>query len=153
MTDQGEVHYILGMSIKRDRQNRTTYISQQKYVEGILKHFGMEDCKTISTPMENIVKFHKLFDEDEPFDTQIYQQATGCLTYLSTATCSDISVTKSVLSRYMPCPSKAHWTGVKRIIHYLTGTINFGLKFSCVGDENPQVIGYSDADWKGDLNP
>ena len=52
----------------------------------------------------------------------------------------------------MSCPSKAHWTGVKRIICYLKGTTDFGLKFSCVSDENPQVIGYSDADWMGDLN-
>ena len=152
MTDQGEVHYILGMSIKRDRQKCTMYISQQNYVEGILKHFGMEDCKPISTPMENCAKFHKLCDEDEPFDTQIYQQAIGCLTYLSIATHPDISVSVSALLRYMSCPSKAHWTGVKRIICNLKGTIDFSLKFSCVSDENPQVIGYSDADCAGDLD-
>ena len=99
MTDQGEVHYILGMSIKRDRQNRTMYISQQNYVEGILKRFGMEDCKPISTPMENFAKFHKLSDEDKPFDTQIYQQAIGCLTYLSTAPRPDISVAVNALLR------------------------------------------------------
>ena len=151
-TDQGEDHYILEMSIKRDRQNRTMYISQQNYAKGILKRFGMEECKPISTPMENNAKFHKLSDEDEPFDTQIYQQAIGCLTYLSTATRPDISVAVSNLSRYMSCPSKAHWTGVKRIICYLKGTIDFGLEFSCVSDENPQVIGYSDADWAGDLD-
>ena len=102
--------------------------------------------------MENNAKFDKLSDEDEPFDTQIYQQAIGCLTYLSTATRPDISVAVSALSRYMSCPSKAHWTRVKRIIRYLKGTIDFGLKFSCVSDENPQVIGYSDADWAGDLD-
>ena len=136
MTDQGEVHYILGMSIKRDRQNRAMYISQQNYVEGILKRFGMEDCKPISTPMENCAKFHKLSDEDDPFDTQIYQQAIGCLTYLSTATRPDISVAVSALLRYMSCPSEA----------------DFSSKFSCVSDENPQIIGYSDADWAGDLD-
>ena len=152
MTDQEEVHYILGMSIKRDRKNRTMYISQQNYVEGILKRFGMEDRKPISMPMENSAKFHNLSDKDEPFDTQNYQQAIGYLTYLSTATPPDISVAVSTLSRYMSCPSKAHWTGVKQIICYLKRAIDFGLKFSCVNDENPQVIGYSDADWAGDLN-
>ena len=34
----------------------------------------------------------------------------------------------------------------------MKGTIDFSLKFSCVSDENPQVIGYSDADWAGDLD-
>ena len=66
--------------------------------------------------------------------------------------CPDISVAVSNLSRYMSCPSKAHRTGVKQIICYLKGTIDFSLKFSCVSDENPQVIGYSDADWAGDLD-
>ena len=76
------------------------YISQQNYVKGILKRFGMEDCKPISAPIENSVKFHKLSDEDEePFDIQIYQQAIGCLTYLSTTTRPDISVAVSALSR------------------------------------------------------
>ena len=37
-------------------------------------------------------------------------------------------------------------------MRYLKGTIDFGLKFSCVSDENPQIIGYSDADWAGDLD-
>ena len=55
----------------KDRQNRTMYISQQNYVEGILKCSGMEDCKLISTPKENSEKFRKLSDEDESFDTQI----------------------------------------------------------------------------------
>ena len=52
----------------------------------------------------------------------------------------------------MSCLSKAHWTGVKRIIRYLKGTIDFVLNFLCANDENPQAIGHSDADWTGDLD-
>ena len=34
----------------------------------------------------------------------------------------------------------------------MKGTVDFGLKFSCTDNENPQVVGYSDADWAGDLD-
>ena len=47
MTDQGEIYFILGMSIKRNRTARTLSISQEKYLETLLIQFGMEGCKPI----------------------------------------------------------------------------------------------------------
>ena len=37
--------------------------------------------------------------------------------------------------------------GIKRILRYLQGTIDYGLKF--IGDNNSLVC-YSDSDWAGD---
>ena len=51
----------------------------------------------------------------------------------------------------MSRPSKDHWIGVKRVLRYLKGTLNYGLKFSA-HDEDPELIGYSDADWAGDVD-
>ena len=34
-------HFILGMEIKRDRENKMLYLNQQKYIEVILKRFNM----------------------------------------------------------------------------------------------------------------
>ena len=56
-----------------------------------------------------------------------------------------------VLSQYMSRPSKDHWIGVKRVLRYLKGTLNYGLKFSA-HDEDPELTGYSDADWAGDID-
>ena len=44
MIDQGEIHYLLGLSIKRDRESRTLTISQPNYTEKVLRKFGMENC-------------------------------------------------------------------------------------------------------------
>ena len=99
MIDQGEIHHLLGMSIKRDRENRTLMISQPNYVENVLSKFGMENCKSVSTPLEPGRKFQKLSPSDEPFDVQTYQQAIGCLTYVSTATRPDIAAAVGVLSQ------------------------------------------------------
>ena len=111
----------------------------------------MENCKPISTPLKVGKKFQKMSDDDEPFNVQVYQQAVGCLTCLSTATRPDIAVAVNSLSKYMSSPSKDHWVGVKRFLRYLKGTLNFGLRFSFNG-KNPEMFGFSDADWAGDVD-
>ena len=64
MVDQGEIHYLLGMSIKRDRECRTLTISKSNYVEKVLRKFGMENCKPVSTghlsQEENFSSYHKM---------------------------------------------------------------------------------------------
>ena len=151
IVDYGEVNYILGMSIKRDRENRTLLIGQPRYTKEILRKFGMENCKPVSTPIESEKRFQSSQDYDELFDVNIYQQAVGCLTYLSTATRPDIAVAVNKLSRFMSKPNQEHWNGVKRIFRYLKGTLDFGLKFF-VDEGNLQLIGFSDTDWAGDID-
>ena len=150
MVDKGEAHHVLGMSIKRERKAKTLFISQPKYIENVLQHFGMKDCKPVSTPSEPGKQFQKASDDEESFDTKMYQQVMGCLTYASTATRPDIAVAVGTLSRYMSNPSKAHWMAVKQILRYLKGTMSYGLKFS--DSENDKVVGFADADWAGDAD-
>ena len=45
-----------------------------------------------------------------------------------------------------------HWTAVKRILRYLKGTPTYGLMYMTSGDTSGTLIGYSDADWAGDVN-
>lgn len=68
--DLGEVNYVLGMLVKRDRKSRTLTISQPKYLEGILKRFNMEHCKPVSTPMEQGRQFHELPENESAVDVQ-----------------------------------------------------------------------------------
>ena len=63
MTDQGETHFILGMTIKCDRENRTLFINQKKYLESMLEKCGMADCKPVATPLETT--YHKRTEEEE----------------------------------------------------------------------------------------
>ena len=45
----GELKFFLGLQISQ--QNNGIFISQSKYIKEMLKKFGMEDCKPVSTPM------------------------------------------------------------------------------------------------------
>ena len=44
MKDLGEAKYILGMRIKRDRQQYTLHLSQEKYIEKVLDRFKVADA-------------------------------------------------------------------------------------------------------------
>jgi hypothetical protein len=49
MSIVGELSYFLGLQIKQMKND--TLVSQGKYIKDILKNFGMEDAKSLSTPM------------------------------------------------------------------------------------------------------
>jgi len=48
----------------------------------------------------------------------------------------------------MQKPCEGHWSASKRVINYLKGTQDFGLKYTQVGDFS--FIGYSNSDFDGD---
>ena len=143
--DLGELHHVLGMSVKRNRRLRTFSIGQTKYLEGVLKRFDMEYCKPVSTPLEQGKKFEPLRENESPVDTQAYQMAIGCLTYATTISCPDLAAAVGVLSKFMSKPGKEHWQGIKRVLRYIQGTLKYGLMFSTDGT-SPTLTGYSDAD-------
>ena len=70
---------------------------------------------------------------------------------MSTATRPDVAAAVGVLSQYMSRPSKEHCIGVKHVLRYLKGTLMYGLKFYAHVEE-PELFGYSDADWAGDVD-
>ena len=89
--DMGEVRHVLRMVIKRDRKRGKMTISQSKYLERVLKRFGMEQCKPVSTPLEPGKHFQELPDDENPINVNKYQKLMGCLTYVTTATQPDLA--------------------------------------------------------------
>lgn len=53
----------------------------------------------MSTPLESGKKFRKQTEEEERCDKSIYQQATGCLTYVSTTRRPDHAAAVVTLSQ------------------------------------------------------
>ena len=96
------------MEIKRDRENRTLFINQKKYLENMLEIFGKTAIASRLFPLL------KRPTEQKEFDKNLYQQAIGCLTCILTATRPDISTAVILL---MCCLSNEHWNGVKRLLH------------------------------------
>ena len=152
MEDLGEINYCLGMAIERDRNAKVLMIHQKSYLKNVLKRFGMENCKPISTPMDPNVKFEKLADDERPANIQEYQAMIGSLTYASIATRPDLSSAVGVLSQFMNKPGLQHVKGVKRVLRYIKGTLNYGIRFDKSSDADFKLYSFSDADWAGDVN-
>ena len=51
MKDMGEVDYILGVKILKDRSKKLLGLSQQTYIKKVLECFQMHNCKPIDTPV------------------------------------------------------------------------------------------------------
>jgi len=51
MKDLGATKKILGIEIHKDQNIDKLYLSQMKYLKKVLKCFGMQDCKLVSTPL------------------------------------------------------------------------------------------------------
>lgn len=64
----GEFSFFLGLQIAQT--NDGIFISQDKYIKEVLKKFGMEDCKSVITPMEIGCHLRKEGDSPQANETQ-----------------------------------------------------------------------------------
>ena len=128
MTDEGELRWILGMRVTRDRKNRTLKLDQERYVQDLIDGFKMTDCKLATTPAipgEVLPKIHqgeKHPGLNGPVDKTLYRTMVGKLVYAMVGTRPDIAFAVSQVARHFENPTVAHFTVVKRIIRYLNGT-------------------------------
>lgn len=79
-------------------------------------------------------------------DPSDYQQLIGKLIYL-TLTRPDISFPIHVLSKFMHNPTTAHLQAAKRILRYLSGTLNQGILLA--SSSTATLTAYCDSDWAG----
>ena len=147
MKDLGKATYFLGVNLIND--NDKILIHQTDFTLKLLEKFGLNDCKSVTTPIDVSNKLVASTESDSLVDIQKYQSAVGALLYLSTRTRPDISFAVGNVAKFSSKPCENHWTAVKRIFRYLKGTQNLGISY-CKSVTNP-CLGYSDADWAGDL--
>ena len=70
--DIGRLHYFLGMKILQDEQTGNVWIGQPAYVESVLKKFGMDNSKPVSTPIDPSTKLTKATDDEQSVDQHLY---------------------------------------------------------------------------------
>ncbi|TYJ99556.1 Retrovirus-related Pol polyprotein from transposon TNT 1-94 [Cucumis melo var. makuwa] len=124
------------------------FTCQKKYAKEILKKFKMDECKAVSTPMNQKEKLCKE-DGADKVDEGYFMSLIGCLMYLTT-TRPDILNAVSILSRFMHCASELHLKATKRVIRYVKDTSDFGVNFT--RGKEFKLIGFSDSDWGGSID-
>ncbi|GJR22906.1 putative ribonuclease H-like domain-containing protein [Tanacetum coccineum] len=117
MSSMGELTFFLGLQVKQKKDG--IFISQDKYVDEILKKFGFTEVKTASTPIETQKPL--INDEDgEEVDVHMYMSMIGSLMYL-TSSRPDSIFAVCACARYQVNLKVSHLHAVKRIFSDYAG--------------------------------
>ena len=150
--DMGKASYVIAIKIHREISQGILGLSQETYINKVLKRFQMKNCSPSPAPMvkgdrssldqcpRNNLKWEKM--RDTP-----YASAIGSLMYAHVCTRPNIAYVVGVLGRYQSNPRVDHWKVSKKVICYLQVTKHFMLTYKQTG--YLEVTGYSDADFAG----
>jgi hypothetical protein len=153
MKDLGKTKFCLGLQLEHTHEG--ILLHQSAYTKKVLEKFHHENAHPERTPMMG----RSLDVEKDPFRPKgkgeeilgsgyPYLSTIGALMYLANGTRPDIAFAVNLLARFSSAPTKRHWTGIKRILRYLRGTIDLGLYFQKKQDLS--IIGYTDAGYLSD---
>lgn len=153
MKDLGEAKRILGIDIFRDRKRRILWLSQQHYVDKLLKKYQMSESRIVSTPLGQQFQLSAnqcpKSNEDQEIMKQIpYASIIGSVMYIMICTRPDLAHAVSLTSRYMSNPGRVHWQALKWMLRYLKGTSDYGIMYKGFEDQTcDSLVGYCDSDY------
>ena len=153
MKDLGEVTYILGIRIYRDRSRILISLSQSTYIDKVLHHFGMQDSKMGFIPMSHGISISgdncpKTLDEKDCMSKIPYASTIRSIMYAMICTRPDVSYALSMTSRFQSNPGEGYWTSIKNILKYLKRTKDSFLVYG--GEDGLVVKGYTDSSFQTD---
>ncbi|GJS55874.1 retrotransposon protein, putative, ty1-copia subclass [Tanacetum coccineum] len=105
MKDLGEATYILGIKIYRDRSRRLIGLSQNAYIDKILKRFKMDTSKRGTIPIQPNVDLSKSQGPSTPAEVKRmkgipYASVVGSIMYAVRCTRPDIAFSQNLTSIY-----------------------------------------------------
>jgi hypothetical protein len=89
-------------------------------------------------------------NEEEKKDATLYRKLIGNLRYL-VHTQLDLIFAVGYFSRFMQRPTAEHIAALKRVLRYITCTIDYGC-FYRRGSSGVKLVSYSASDYAGDVN-
>jgi Reverse transcriptase (RNA-dependent DNA polymerase) len=127
VVDLGELHWMLSIEIKRDREAGTIHLSQRMYIDAILHRYNFANLKPLSTPMDVQVRLSSKQAPTSATECAImcdvpYREAVGALNWAALSTRPDIAFAVTTVACFASNPGPVHWEAVKRIFRYLAGT-------------------------------
>lgn len=144
----GKPDYFLGLEVKY-LPNGSVLLNQTKYIQDLLHRASMLDCHGISTPMASTTRLSKT-GSTPVGQPHRYRSLVGALQYI-TLTRPEIAYSVNKVCQFLSAPLDTHWSAVKRILRYLSGTISHGLLLQPASTSFPLSLrAYSDSDWGSD---
>ena len=130
--DLGKVKFPLRIEVFRNRKTSLIELSQQAYVDQLLKQFNMQGANPATTPLSSGVCLTQdncpITEEEEKDMANVpYASLVRALMYAAIGTQPDIAFAVGALSRFLSNPGRHHWNEVKHILSYLKGTSDYAI--------------------------
>ena len=151
MKDLGEVTYILGIKIYRDRSKRMISLSQCTYIDKVLNRFSMQNSKRGFLPICHGISLSKTQCPTmrDRMSKIPYASAISSIMYAMLCTRPDVSYALSMTSRYQSDPGESHWITIKNILKYFRRSKDTFLIYG--GQEDELVVnGDTDSSFQSD---
>jgi hypothetical protein len=158
----GEVSWFLGSKYEWERLpdgRLTVSITQTAKSEDILETHGMTNCNPIASPYRTGFPIDRIPHDGVPIESKTalvkkFQSLVGGILWLQRHTRPDLSTAVSLLSSHSHNPSAGHYEAGKRVLAYIKGTLDRGIRFTQGGQpidatfSFPMEDGaYTDANW------
>jgi hypothetical protein len=147
MSDLGLLSFYLGIEVRLYAEGIT--LRQAHYAKKILEMADMVDCKAAATPMEERLRLSHDSTSEE-VDATLYRRIIGSLRYLI-HTWPDLTYAVGYVSRFLERPTEEHLQTVKKILRYIAGTLQYGLRYRR-RTGTTRLVGYCDSDLTGDID-
>ncbi|KAI9164725.1 hypothetical protein LWI28_000893 [Acer negundo] len=138
LKDLGELHCFLGIEVQHFSSSMT--LSQSQYTKDFLNRAKLLESSHFNTPMA--LKPQLTPQDFKQIKAKEYRSLVGALQYL-TYTHPDIVQAVNKVCRKLQNPTEGDMRAVKRILHYLKGTMHYGIKF--IAQSPPKLYGFCDA--------
>jgi hypothetical protein len=144
--ERGPAKWVLGVKIDYDKIKGVLKMSQQAYIEKVLKRFGMDaggrrtHTPALKLPIDRS-GLNEMPDNDFP-----YLEAVGALLYAAYSTRPDVLHAVNTAAQHATAPTSVDVNAVKRILKYLRSTADLCQVYSrsrTIADFQLQV--YADA--------
>ena len=141
--DLGECTWYDGCGIERNVELGTIKLSQEAYVESLMKRFDVQSTSDIPASPGAPKK------ADETGGDWPVREAIGSLMWLSTMTRPDINAVRAV-ARYAHAPTERLWQAIMKILSYINGTRSLGITY--VRGSGLSLNVFADADYASKEN-
>ncbi|XP_016737763.1 uncharacterized mitochondrial protein AtMg00810-like [Gossypium hirsutum] len=146
LKDLGQLNYFLGIEVQYTSTG--VFLNQRKYVLDLLQQAGMDKSNSLPTPIVPTCQLSA--HEGNPVDdAHLYRSIVGALQYV-VITRPDVAFAVNKVCQFMHRPLDVHFKAVKRILRYLHGTLDHGLRFTKCS--KLLLEGFSDASWGADVD-
>jgi histone deacetylase 1/2 len=155
ITNLGPVIEFLGIQITYDK-GKYLSLSQEGYITRLIDRYNKGKLKPLSKPYLEGLPIDPNDSTASKEDINQFQKEIGALIYLTIYTRPDLSFRVGQLARFMSNPSKNHFKALDHIWSYVNKTktheLSLSIQSTSISTPNTaRIIGYTDADYGGDL--